>query len=387
MSARATVRTAAISRLMRLVCLSAALAALALALGPSAAEAAGPVQEHGYIPMADGAKLGYTVDLPAATGKFPVALVYDGYCEDVGALNCNDPTSAAALLDAGYAVLGVSIRGTSCSTGTFDAFSEQEWRDGAATIEWAARQSWSNGHLGMLGDSFPGITQVGVAGRRPPHLDAIAPFQVTTDLYRDVAYPGGITNTGFGAFWGGVDQPLNSYKSGLSQAADAGDAGCILAQITHLTSEPVQNIALQALQHPFEDAFWQAHKPGANAEAIDVPTFGCLTWQDDEVSSRAASLYADLDPKRTWVVASNGYHGMCELDTPRVTKQLVAFFNRFVKGRHNGFERTPHVQLWHDTATNAAKRNVPRWTSSFRSFSAIPIGGSRSTSGPTASSR
>jgi hypothetical protein len=46
------------------------------------------------------------------------------------------------------------------------------------------------------------------------------------------------------------------------------------------------------------------------------------------------------------MVASNGYHGMCDLSTPKVTDELVAFFNRFVKGASNGFDQTPHVQLW-----------------------------------------
>src|SRR3954462_11634952 len=143
-----------------------------LSIGVGAASAA-PAKQQGYIPMADGAQLEYTVDLPAGTGRFPVAMVYDGYCEGAGATTCNDVPNATALLAAGYAVLGVSIRGTSCSTGTFEAFTPREWRDGAAAVEWAARQPWSNGHIGMLGDSFPGITQVGVAGLRPRHLDAI----------------------------------------------------------------------------------------------------------------------------------------------------------------------------------------------------------------------
>ncbi len=151
-----------------------------------------------------------------------MALAYAGYCEGSDA-QCNDATNASALLAAGYAVLGVNIRGTGCSTGTFDAFTAQEWRDGAAAIEWAARQPWSTGHIGMFGDSFPGITQLGVAGLRPPHLDAIAPFQVTTDLYRDVGDPGGITNTGFGAFWAGVDQPLASYEGGVERTEENGD--------------------------------------------------------------------------------------------------------------------------------------------------------------------
>jgi putative CocE/NonD family hydrolase len=123
-----------------------------------AAAAAGPVQKQGYIPLRDGVQLAYTVELPSASGKFPVALVYDGYCEGAGPLTCNDTQTAPALLKAGFAVLGVSIRGTSCSTGVFDPMTAPEWRDGAAAVEWAARQPWSTGHVGMFGDSFPGIT-------------------------------------------------------------------------------------------------------------------------------------------------------------------------------------------------------------------------------------
>jgi putative CocE/NonD family hydrolase len=345
-------------------CLFFVMSAVGLSAGGAVAGAA-TIQKQGYIPMADGTQLEYTVNLPAAGGKFPVAMVYDGYCEGAGALNCNDQVNATRLSAAGYAVLGVSVRGTSCSTGTFDAFTAQESSDGAAAIEWAARQPWSDGHLGMLGDSFPGITQVG--------LDAIAPFQVTTDLYRDVSYPGGITNTGFGAFWAGVDQPNNSYRSGLQQAVATGDAGCAAALATHLAAEPTQNIGVQALAHPFVDDFWHGREPGANAARINVPTFGCVTWQDDETSSRGASYLEKLNRARTWVVATNGYHGQCELGSPRITDELVAFFDRYVKGVPNRFERTPHIQLWHDTTTNSAKQNVPGWVTSFKSYKSMPV--------------
>ena len=340
---------------------------------PSASASGDPatvVQEQGYIPLADGTKLAYAVALPAATGRFPVAMAYAGYCEGASPY-CNDTTNAHALLAAGYAVLGVSIRGTGCSTGTFDVFTPQEWSDGAAAIEWAAQQAWSNGHVGLFGDSFPGITQLGVAALRPPHLDAIAPFQVTTDLYRDVGYPGGITNVGFGAFWAGIDQPLNAYSSGLQQAAGAGDAGCAQALALDLADEPMHNIGLTALEHPYDDDFWQTRAPGANAAGIDVPTFSCLTWQDDEVSSRSFAYLGELDPARTWVVASNGYHGMCEIAAPQITDELVGFFDRFVKGENNGFESTPHVQIWHDAFTNGAGQDGPAWITSYASYAAI----------------
>lgn len=341
------------------------------ATSPALASAA-TVTKQGYIPMADGTQLDYTVALPAATGRFPVALTYAGYCEGAS-WSCNAPASAPALLAAGYAVLGVSIRGTSCSTGTFDAFSSQEWSDGAAAVEWAAQQPWSDGHVGMFGDSFPGITQLGVAVLHPPHLDAVAPWQVTGDLYRDVGDPGGITNTGFGAFWAGIDQPSNSYESGLDQAVGSGNTTCVQALLHDVAEEPTENVALNALQHPYYDAFWQAHQPGANAATIDIPVLGCLTWQDDEVGSRGSSYLSQLDPSRTWVITSNGYHGQCEENTSQTIDELVAFFNRFVKGTNNGFEKTPHIQLWHETSTNSAGDNVPSWVTTFESYSLIPV--------------
>jgi putative CocE/NonD family hydrolase len=345
----------------------------AAALSLASTAAAAPVQQQGYVPLADGTQLSYTVDLPSATGRFPVAMVYDGYCEGAGARTCNDIPHANALLEAGYAVLGVSARGTSCSTGTFEAFSSQESRDGAEAVEWAARQPWSNGRLGMFGDSFPGITQLGVAGLRPKHLDAIAPFQVVTDVYRDAGFPGGIQNTGFGVFWGGFNQPFASYNSGVQQAARTGDARCAQAQATHLAAEPTQNIAAAGLSHQFHDAYWQDRMPGANADKIDVPAFGCVTWQDDETSSRGSDYLRTLDPARTWVVGTNGYHAMCALNAPKITSQLVAFFDRFVKGESNGFERTPHIQIWHDATTNADGKDVPSWITSFTSYKAMPV--------------
>src|SRR6202035_3322179 len=107
--------------------------------------------------------------------------------------------------------------------------------------------------------------QLGVAGLRPRHLDAIAPFQVTTDPYRDVALPGGIPNSGFGAFWGLGDQPEASYSSGIQQTSQAQDSGCGRAQVTHIEAQPSHNIFLQGLHHLWDDAYWQAREPGAHA--------------------------------------------------------------------------------------------------------------------------
>jgi uncharacterized protein len=315
--------------------------------------------------MSDGVKLRYAVELPAAAGRFPVALKYDGYCEGTSPMGCNGTTDSSALLAAGYAVLGVNVRGTGCSQGQFDLRSPVENTDGAAVVEWAARQPWSTGHVGMFGDSFPGVTQPGVAALHPAGLDAIAPFQIVDDVYRDVAYPGGSANGEFGAFWGLADQPAASNES-VVQGTEAGDPQCAQSEADHTATNQTTNIFVSGLQHPYIDSYWSSRTVGIAASKITVPAFGCATWQDDEVGSRSTwTLWPRLDPARTWVGVANGYHSMCIYST-RIINQLVRFFDRFVKGEQNGFKTTPHMQIWHDT-TGAADAE-PTWVTTSSSW-------------------
>src|SRR4051812_32612163 len=243
---------------------------------------AGPAQaavdKWGYIPLADGTQLRYTVTLPAADGRFPVALDYDGYCEGTGATRCNDVDMATKLVGAGYAVLGVSMRGTGCSTGTFDFRSPQEHADGAAAIEWAARQPWSTGRVGMFGDSFPGLSQPGVAALRPHGLAAIAPFQIVDDVYRDVGYPGGISNVEFGAFWGLADQPA-ADASGTASGVQQSDPLCAVNYAAHQARNGPSNIVVAGAEHMWYDDYWRSKTIGAAAARIEVPVLSCTTWQ------------------------------------------------------------------------------------------------------------
>src|SRR3954451_7858633 len=232
---------------------------------------AAAVQESGYITMSDGAKLRYAVELPAATGRFPVAMKYDGYCEGTNPMSCNEGQDSSALLAAGYAVLGVNIRGTGCSEGQFDMRSPVENTDGAAAVEWAAGQSWSTGHVGMFGDSFPGLTQPGVAALHPAGLDAIAPWQIVDDLYRDVAYPGGVADGEFGAFWGLGDQSAASTSGQLNGTAE-GDTQCAQSAAGQAVTNPTTNILVSGFLHPYIDSFWRSRAIGAAASKIDVPT-------------------------------------------------------------------------------------------------------------------
>ncbi len=93
------------------------------------------------------------------------------------------------------------MRGTGCSGGAFDYFEELQSLDGYDAIETVAAQPWvAHGKVGMVGISYPGITQLFVARTRPPHLAAITPLSVLDDTYTTV-YPGGILNNGFAVGW------------------------------------------------------------------------------------------------------------------------------------------------------------------------------------------
>ena len=79
---------------------------------------------------------------------------------------------------------------------------------------------------------------------------------------------------------------------------------------------------------------------------IDVPTLGCTTWQDDEVGSRAAwTMFPKLDPARTWMVGTNGFHGQCVFSTA-MTKELAALLRPVRQGRAQRLRADPaHADL------------------------------------------
>lgn len=301
------------------------------------------VSSSGYFTVRDGTALRYSLTRPSASGRFPTALIYTTYSPGSATGLMRQP-----LLDAGYAVLAVNVRGTGCSGGLWDLWLPTT--DGYDAVEWAASQSWSTGDVGMFGYSSPGISQIVAASSRPPALRAIAPLDVTTDIYREFAYPGGILNLAAAA-WEGAR--LGTGASGMVDAIGEGGTECP----SNVAARPVPNdgrVSLEGLQHPWLDDWWRDRTPAAMAHDIDVPVLTCQAWQDDSVGSRAGgvdggSWLDELDPTETWAIYTNGYHGACAWSDD-FTDLLISFFDRYVKGDDNGFEAQPRVQIWHESS-------------------------------------
>jgi putative CocE/NonD family hydrolase len=329
-----------------------------LGVGDGVAGASGwSSRQWGYLRTPDGAAdLRYSVLFPPGPGPFPVVIQYSGYDSGTiggSAYQAGDTWLSEdvdlSLVQAGYAVMGLSMRGTGCSSGTFDLFGHGWGTDGAMAVEWAAAQPWSTGRVGMYDWSYAGLSQLCVASQRPKGLAAIAPGMVVTDPLRDVGAPGGVFNALFPALWWTtiLDSWTYNGQNALSDGDTVGLAN--LAEnyvLGQATSPPV------SFTHPFEDSYWASRQQRSQCAAINVPVLSMEAWQDEEVGPRGGYYQELLNPDTTWYVGTNGQH-----DTYmnlRFRSQLIAFFNHFLKGESNGFENTARVQLWMETAAAGA---------------------------------
>lgn len=122
--------------------------------------------------MRDGVELAADVFLPAGTGPFPTVVLRTPY---VRSRSINNPRAWVRLVDYGYALVTVDLRGRNDSDGKWRPWTRDDG-DGHDVIEWAASQSWSSGNVGMVGGSYDGRTQWWTAASRPKHLKCIVPL-------------------------------------------------------------------------------------------------------------------------------------------------------------------------------------------------------------------
>jgi uncharacterized protein len=330
--------------------------ALALLVVAPAATAQASVVRTGYLPLPDGTKLAYTLTLPESSGHFPVVLEYGPYAEGA----TSDPT----WNEAGYAMLGVNFRGTGCSEGVMNMVRADIWgKDGADVVDWAARQPWSDGNIGMLGYSFTGTSQIATAAYAGPALKAIMPGNVFPDLYRDLSYPGGVYNALDAAWIAAARQFVvgtDAFTKGLTDpVCDGNEAKAFGPNVAQTMDTTV---------HPYRDDYW-AHDPETLAKRVHVPILGCVNWQDMTVYSRAFDEFRDdYNPRTTWVVGGDGSHTDCPISRAR----RVRFLDHYLKHADDGWEKTPHLALIHEVQGAPGRDKVPDnaggWQTGFASW-------------------
>ena len=164
------------------------------------------IEKDVEIPMRDGARLKADIIRPDDASRFPAIMNLGPYHKDklwVPPENLEEKPNPLMNWETinpewwvpkGYAAVRVDARGTGKSIGQGEPFSYQESLDFHDAIEWAAKQPWCSGAVGLTGISYFAINQWFVANHQPPSLKAIIPWEGFADLYRDALFHGGILN-------------------------------------------------------------------------------------------------------------------------------------------------------------------------------------------------
>jgi hypothetical protein len=138
-----------------------------------------PHAEQTMVPMSDHVRLATDVYLPNRPGRLPAILVRLPY--DKCGRYTFMPQLAPCFTERGYTFVVQDVRGKFRSEGETMPF-VREIGDGYDTLEWIVRQPWSDGMVGMYGDSYYGFTQWAAVASGHPSLKAIVPRVTGTEV-------------------------------------------------------------------------------------------------------------------------------------------------------------------------------------------------------------
>ncbi len=333
-----------------------------------------------YVEMPDGTLIAVNIKLPAnyQPGKrYPTVVEMSGYesGSSDGSTVAGDMYAATGIpfpLQGGtraahgkyyedsYVSIVASVRGTGCSSGEFDLFSDVSAWDGYHLIEWAAAQDWSNGDVGLFGHSYSGITATMIAARQPPHLRVLSSSGLIGDLYRDTVYPGGVSNYGFPVLWTGAVRVAYDVLGGslAGWLADNGDRQCLRNQAAR-SRTVMQDPILNGIQD-WDGAWFRSRSVVNLVDQIKVPTHITHSYQDEQVGPRGApNVYDHLSsdiPRR--LVLLNGNHDS-QSQTVETIAERKAWLDYWLLGKPNPFvnptEQTESVRVLLEVTTKHAE--------------------------------
>jgi len=291
------------------------------------------------IPMRDGARLMANVFRPRGAGRFPAIINLGSYQkdkhwtppadleeEDNPHMNW-ETVNPLWWVPRGYAAVRVDGRGSGKSPGQTDPFSIQEALDFYDAIEWAARQPWCNGNVGLLGISYFAMTQWFVANLKPPSLKAIIPWEGAADMYRDFAYHGGIFCFGFVSNW---------YMNHMAHH--------MLGKVYENNPDTFSKNWVWHYMHDNLDR-GQYRDRQADWSKIDIPLYTVGNWSGMGLHLRGnteAFMHAKSKHKKLRIHAGTHYHPFY---AEEARHDQLRFLDCWLKGKKNGVMDEPPVKL------------------------------------------
>ena len=323
------------------------------------------------VPMRDGANLLADVHRPDDDGRFPVlvsASPYPRQLQDIGApMGFIEAGASDFFVPRGYVHVIANLRGTGGSDGTFGFFDDQERLDVHDLVEWAAAQPWSDGNVGMVGISYFAMTQLEAATQKPPHLKAIFPVAVTSDLY-EAARPHGLFNSSFlspflamvgitsahgDELWRGrlleaARHVLEIPRLHEKFATMNGEAAVTVmkrAMRLHYDPHPWDDLwEAVAVDHQARDEWWDERNLLPILDQVDIPVYLGCDWQNVPLHLPGTfSTLAALTNSPEVRVAMLGEFGLT-WPWESLHVEALAWFDHWLKGTDTGILEGPPIR-------------------------------------------
>ena len=296
------------------------------------------VQRDVYITMRDGTKIACCLYLPETNGACPALIAASPYQYEY------DPAPARFFpwhevgpvewyTQKGYAYVHMDVRGTGRSGGTFKLFDSEEQRDYYEVIEWIAAQAWCTGKVGGIGQSYYGMAQWFMGIQNPPHLACIAPYDGMTDIYRDSSYQGGVYGQFF-SDWTNMVRANNIQRP---------------AALPAVNTMPY-DLAGEMIRRQTYDDWWKERAALERLSEIKCPVLTIGVW-----GKMALHLRGNINgyefvtaPKKLVVTGGksviDAHHDFNTVEFHE--RWLLPFYDRYLKGESNGYEKTAPVRLF-----------------------------------------
>jgi putative CocE/NonD family hydrolase len=370
-------RRGAARRLAAAAALAAVLAAARAAqtqpeAAPAVATSESAIEKNVMVPMRDGVRLATDVYRPAAggaavAGKFPVVLERTPYGKEPSGW-------AGELVRHGYVAVVQDVRGRFHSQGTWRGMRD-ELADGYDTAAWIGAQPWCDGHLGMVGGSYTGGTQLSMAMAGAPYLTAIVPTYAASNMGRwgfrhDGAFELRFLNWTISLMGadGSPESADPAIKAALQQMAeqvhDYAKGMPLRRGATPLKLIPsYEDFLITGMTHADYDQYWRDW--GISVvdhlrEYKDIPGYHVTGWYDSWSGPVANLTYAAL--RRTkkslqrliigpWTHGGQdeSFAGEAEFGAAAAVPWLdlnLRWLDRWLKGADNGVDREPPVRIF-----------------------------------------